>query len=192
MTKGLARLAILIASLWLASARDESPCNSARLSASLSDRRVTLINVTNYANNTYELNGASNNVPFCAVDASIAYGKNDSLLFSLWLPHESTYKARFIAVGNGGMAGVIDHSNMLTQLNSGMGFAVAGGNAGHLASDNNNGLGQPGVYLPYLHHRKQVKAWIHNAVSLFAPVARATASSFYKSGVSHAYYIGCK
>ena len=43
------------------------------------------------------------------------------------------------------MAGSIDQSALVKNLNSG--YAVAGGDAGHRASLNNNGSGAPGVYL---------------------------------------------
>jgi feruloyl esterase len=89
------------------------------------------------------------------------------------------------------MAGVIDYANMLTQLNSGLGFAVAGGNAGHFASDNNNGGGAPGVYLPYLHDEAQVQAWIHNAISLFTPAARDLVKAYYGQSARYSYYDGC-
>ena len=43
------------------------------------------------------------------------------------------------------MAGTIDQASLMKNLNSG--YAVAGGDAGHRASANNNGSGAPGVYL---------------------------------------------
>lgn len=43
------------------------------------------------------------------------------------------------------MAGTIDQTALMKNVNAG--FAVAGGDAGHLASENNNGSGAPGVYL---------------------------------------------
>ncbi|KAK3673322.1 hypothetical protein LTR78_006868 [Recurvomyces mirabilis] len=118
--------------------------------------------------------GVLNNVSFCQVYPKVSYGTgNDSLIFALWLPDVLQYERRFMAVGNGGMAGVIDYASMMTQLNSGYGLAVAGGNAGHLASDNNAGGGAAETYLPYLHDPAQVTAWIHNAISLFTPAAKA-------------------
>jgi feruloyl esterase len=96
-----------------------------------------------------------------------------------------------MAVGNGGMAGVIDYTNMVTQLNTGMGFAVSGGNGGHLASANNGGGGAPGVYLLYLHDKDQVEAWIHNAISLYTPAAKALVAAYYGQRARYAYYDGC-
>ena len=43
------------------------------------------------------------------------------------------------------MAGTMDQSAPMKHLNSG--YAVAGGDAGHRASANNNGSAAPGLYL---------------------------------------------
>jgi hypothetical protein len=136
-----------------------------------------------------------NTIPFCEINAAISYGpnKNNTLTFALWLPDHAHYARRFMAVGNGGMAGIIDTLNMVTQLNSGYGFAVAGGDAGHSAADNNAGGGEPGVYISYLHDPAEVEAWIHNAISLFTPAARALVEDFYGAGCApdYSYYDGC-
>ncbi|KAF2163820.1 hypothetical protein M409DRAFT_68365 [Zasmidium cellare ATCC 36951] len=105
--------------------------------------------------------------------------------------HQANYEDRFLAVGNGGMAGYIDYIGMLAQLNSGLGVAVVGGNAGHSAIENNVGVGAPGVYLPYLHDRDQVEAWIHNAISLLAPAAKAWTQAYYGRRLRKSYYYGC-
>ncbi|KAK0975347.1 hypothetical protein LTS01_013893 [Friedmanniomyces endolithicus] len=153
---------------------------------------ATLLNTTYYPIGSLNNSDVLNTVAFCEVYASISYGTgNDSLIFALWLPDVLHYDNRFMAVGNGGMAGVIDYANMMIQLNSGMGFAVAGGNAGHLASLNNGGGGAPGIYLPYLHDHDQVQAWIHDAISLFTPAAKALTAAYFGRQARYAYYDGC-
>lgn len=160
---------------------------------------ATFLNSTHYPTNTLNVStpysSLNNSIPFCEIYASISYGSspNNTLIFALWLPtiKQADYSNRFLAVGNGGMAGVIDYAGMLTQLNSGFGFAIAGGNAGHLASENNDGAGEPGVPLPYLHDEEQVTAWIHDAVSLFTPAARAMVAGFYGKEAEYSYYVGC-
>ena len=160
---------------------------------SLSDHNATLLNATFYPTASLNVSGTLNNVSFCEVYSSISYGSNgnDSLAFAVWLPQTLQYNNRFLAVGNGGMAGTIDYVNMVTQLNSGLGLAVAGGNAGHLASANNGGGGEPGVYLPYLHDQDQVTAWIHDAISLFTPAAKALTTAYYGRAARYNYYDGC-
>ena len=87
------------------------------------------------------------------------------------------------------MAGTTDYSNMMTQLNAA--FAVAGGDAGHQAAQNNDGNGAPNTYLPYLHDVDQVKAWIHNAISLFTPVSQHLVNAYYGQPARFSYYNGC-
>lgn len=40
-----------------------------------------------------------NNISFCQVVANVPYAPNDTLSFQLWLPDESIYQGRFMAVG---------------------------------------------------------------------------------------------
>jgi feruloyl esterase len=169
-------------------------CSSPAKLTSLYAYNASLLNATYYAKGALNVSGTLNKVSFCEIYASISYGTNDSLTFALWLP-DTQYSSRFMAVGNGGQAGVIEYSDMMVELNSGMGFAVAGGNAGHWASDNDAGvgpsIGAPGVYQPFLHDGDQVQAWIHNAISLFTPAAKALIKDFYGHEVEYAYYRGC-
>ncbi|KAK4545620.1 hypothetical protein LTR36_002573 [Oleoguttula mirabilis] len=164
-------------------------CTSFVTSVSLASLNATFLNATYYPTGSLNVSAILNTVPFCEVYASVSYGTgNDTLAFALWLPDTLQYEDRFMAVGNGGMAGTIKIGDMLTQLNSGMGFAVAGGNAGHLASANIDG---PGLYLPYLHDAAQTSAWIHNAISLFTPAAKALTAAYYGKTARYAYYVGC-
>lgn len=87
------------------------------------------------------------------------------------------------------MAGTIDNATMVEYLNEG--FAVAAGDSGHLASENNDGEGAPNTYLPYLHDRDQVLAWIHNSIALFTPPARDFVKAHYAHEPAYSYYYGC-
>lgn len=160
-------------------------------SVDLAQYNTHILNSTYRQAKSVNVSNILNDIPLCEVYGSVDYGTNDSLQFSLWLPDYSNYFHRFMAVGNGGMAGTIDTLNMMTQLNAGLGFAVAGGDAGHRAEENNDGAGEPGVYLPYLHDRDQVEAWIHDAISLFTPAAKAIAEAYYRAPAKHSYYNGC-
>ena len=91
--------------------------------------------------------------------------------------------------GNGGMADTIDQPSLLSCVNRG--FACAGGDSGHRASENNNGSGAPGVFLPYLHDREQTLAWIHNSIAYITPPARSIVESAYAKKPKYAYYQGC-
>ncbi|KAI5359472.1 putative tannase/feruloyl esterase, alpha/Beta hydrolase [Septoria linicola] len=159
------------------------------ITANLKPYNASILSSVYFNNNTRNATGGTsgtlNNIAFCELKASISYGTNNTLNFETWLP--DSYEDRFIAVGNGGMAGTIDRSGMMDQLNTGLHMAVAGGDAGHLASENQNVTG----YLPYLHDTEQVAAWIHDAISLFTPAARAVAERYYGAQPRKSFYYGC-
>ncbi|KAK2035051.1 tannase and feruloyl esterase [Colletotrichum zoysiae] len=140
--------------------------------------------------NSLNVSGTFNSVAFCRVNGSVPYPENNTVFFEVWLPDTAVYNGRFLAVGNGGMAGTIDYAAMLE--NASKGFATAGGDGGHRASENNGGDAYPGgVDLPYLHDRNQVLAWIRNSVALFTPPAKSITGVFYETQPRHAYYKGC-
>ncbi len=166
-------------------------CLTFASSIGLSQYNASFLNATYHPAGLLNISGLTNDIPLCEIFTIISYGTNDTLISTLWLPDSTDYANRFMAVGNGGMAGVIDTANMLAQLNSGLGFAVAGGDAGHSALDNNAGAGAPGIYLPYLHDPDQVEAWIHDAIALFTPAARAITEAYYGESPKYSYYDGC-
>lgn len=75
--------------------------------------------------------------------------------------------------------------------NLNLGYAVAGGDSGHRAVDNDDGTGAPGVYLPFLHDINQTSAWIHNSIAYFTPPAKDLVETYYGEKPSHSYYKGC-
>ena len=152
-----------------------------------------IINSTHHAPHTVNVTSGTQNIynkhAFCEVDGIISYGKNSSLYFSIYLPDALSYNGRFMAVGNGGMAGTLDTVALMQQLNSG--FASAAGDAGHLASLNNAGSGAPNTYIPYLHNADEVQAWIHDAIALFVPSAKEVIKAYYNKPAAYSYYSGC-
>jgi feruloyl esterase len=180
----------------LAAAASNIPldCSSLAHSTFLKAYNASLLNTTHYSTGAFNASGNVNKISFCEAHASIGYGSNDSLIFALWLP-DTQYSSRLMAIGNGGQAGVIEYGDMMAELNSGLGFAVVGGNAGHLSSDNDAGMGPgvgaPGIYQPFLHDEDQVQAWIHNAISIFTPAAKAVIKNYYGKAADYAYYRGC-
>ncbi|THW28377.1 tannase and feruloyl esterase, partial [Aureobasidium pullulans] len=141
------------------------------------------VNITSGQQNIYNSHG------FCEVDATVPYGRNSTLHFSVYLPDALPYNGRFMAVGNGGMAGVLDKTALMQQMNSG--FASAAGDAGHLASLNNDGSGAPDTYIPYLHNPEEVQAWIHDAIALFVPSSKCLIEAYYNKTAAYSYYSGC-
>ncbi|ETS87790.1 hypothetical protein PFICI_01618 [Pestalotiopsis fici W106-1] len=151
---------------------------------------VSIVNTTSIPASGLNISGTVNTIPFCRVFAEVSYANNHSVGFEVWLPEGTDYNGRFLAdIGNGGMAGIVDEAALMLNVNKG--FAVAGGDSGHLASENNDGEGSPGVYIPYLHDKDEVSAWIHNSIALFTPPARKVIEYVYGSAPTYSYYLGC-
>lgn len=171
-----------------------SECSSLAELSSLVTYNASIVSAKHYDVGGKNVSGTLNEVAFCEVSAKVKYGTNDSLTFALWLP-DTKYSSRFMAIGNGGQAGEINFPDMVAEINSGLGFAVAGGDAGHLFADNDVGvggtIGKPGAYQPYLHDEDQIKAWLHNAISIFVPAAKALIKDFYGQKPEYSYYRGC-
>ncbi|KAL1612310.1 hypothetical protein SLS60_000534 [Paraconiothyrium brasiliense] len=75
---------------------------------------------------------------------------------------------------------------MLKQFNAGLGLAVAGGNGGHEASPN-TGTGN----LPFMHDPDQIRAWIHDGISIFTDAAKYVIEAYYGTAANRSYYAGC-
>lgn len=106
----------------------ESDCTTFAKHLSISEHNATFLNATYYPANSLNVSNTLNKVSFCEVYTSISYGNgNNSLVAATWLPDRLQWNDRFLAVGNGGMAGVIDYAGMILQLNAGLGVAVSGG-----------------------------------------------------------------
>lgn len=147
----LSSVALLSGSLSKASTDKRCPSFPANLSLP-HDAQIlsTEFHLPGFVNATRDsIDYITNQYGFCQVNAAIAYGSNDSLHFTVWLPESPYWNGRFMTVGNGGLAGYIDQFALSQQLNAG--FAVAGGDSGHLKSLNNDGVGAPDTYFPFLH-----------------------------------------
>jgi len=148
----------------------------------------------------------SNNYTLCRVQGQVVYGHNHSIGVELWLPAQQHWNGRFMAVGkcslllgwvpsrltsvgNGGFAGSIDYVNMLTQANSG--FAVAGGDGGHLVANNGGSDTHPGEAIPFFQNLEETIEWIQASVGTLTPPTRDLAAAYYGKAASYSYYDGC-
>lgn len=92
-------------------------------------------------------------------------------------------------IGNGGMGGHVDQLSLMHCLSQN--HACSAGDSGHLASENNNGVGAPGVPLPYLRDREQTLAWIHNSIAYITPPSKQIIEIAYGNKAKHTYFRGC-
>ncbi|KAJ2980720.1 hypothetical protein NQ176_g2467 [Zarea fungicola] len=149
---------------------------------------ATFISPGGYTTTLYNIT-STNKIAFCRISAAQPYPTNNRVQFEVWLPDPNVYNDRFLVLGNGGMAGILDETSLMSCLNQN--FACATGDSGHRAKDNNDGNGAPGVYLPYLHDREQTLAWIHNSIALLTAPAKKIVRTMYGRRPKYSYYQGC-
>ncbi|OAP58019.1 hypothetical protein AYL99_07109 [Fonsecaea erecta] len=125
----------------------------------------------------------------CRVQAEVAYNLNDTISVELWLPSPKQWNGRYIAVGNGGLAGTIDYVTMLAQLEAG--FAVAAGDSGHTYAEDGPAVASPGSYVPFLNSIQQTTEWIHNSMATLTPPTQQLTALYYGKSPSYNYYYGC-
>jgi feruloyl esterase len=112
---------------------------------------------------------------FCRVAGVI--GKE--IGFELWLPAQ--WNGKYVAVGNGGLAGSIPLNAMVEPLNRG--YAVGGTDTGHEAASDDGtwALGHPDRVLNYA----------SLGVHLMAEADKAIVNAFYKAAPARSYFNGC-
>ncbi len=120
--------------------------------------------------------GPTAKVPaFCRVVGLV----RPELKFELWLPAQWNHK--YIAVGNGGMAGSIVFGAMVDPLNRG--YAAGSTDTGH-TSANDDGTWALG-------HLDRLINYAYRGIHLMAQADKAIVQAFYGAGPTHSYFNGC-
>ena len=101
------------------------------------------------------------------------------LKFELWLPAQ--WNQKYIAVGNGGMAGSIPFPAMVDPLNRG--YAVGSTDTGHTSS-NDDGTWALG-------HLDRLINYAYRGIHLMAQADKAIVQAFYGAAPTHSYFNGC-
>ena len=112
---------------------------------------------------------------FCRVAGVVA----PEVKFELWMPAQ--WNGKFLAVGNGGLAGSISYAAMAAPLERG--YATSSTDTGH------SGNGNDGSWA--LGHYQRVVDFADRAVHVMADADKAILRAFYASAPSHSYFSGC-
>jgi len=112
---------------------------------------------------------------FCRVAGLV----KPELRFELWLP--TAWNRKYIAVGNGGMAGSIPYPGMVDPLNRG--YAVGGTDTGHVSS-NDDGTWAMG-------HLERLLNYAYRGIHLMALADQAIIRSYYSAAPADSYFNGC-
>ncbi len=120
--------------------------------------------------------GPSAKVPaFCRIVGMVA----PELKFELWLPAQWNHK--YIAVGNGGMAGSIVFAAMVDPLNRG--YAAGSTDTGHTSSNDDGSWA--------LGHLDRLINYAYRGIHLMAQADKAIVQAFYGAAPTHSYFNGC-
>jgi len=112
---------------------------------------------------------------FCRVVGTVL----PELNFELWMPAQWNHK--YVAVGNGGLAGNLSYNGMVNPLERG--YAAASTDTGHI------GDGRDGSWA--LGHLGRVLNFGQNGVHLMAVANKAILHAYYGSAPVHSFFNGC-
>ncbi len=117
---------------------------------------------------------------FCRVAATASPTPDSAIKFEVWLPVEG-WNGKFVAVGNGGFAGMIFYFAMAEPLRRG--YAVAGSDTGHEGgqADASFAVGHPEKLVDY--------AW--RAVHEMTVKSKALVTTHYSVPPRRSYWVGC-
>lgn len=112
---------------------------------------------------------------FCRVIGRV----NLELRFELWLPKQ--WNRKYMAVGNGGMAGSVVFNAMVDPLKRG--YAVGSTDTGH-ASTNDDGAWALG-------HLDRLLNYAYRGIHQMAEADKGIIQAFYGAAPAHSYFVGC-
>ncbi|MGH9217881.1 MAG: tannase/feruloyl esterase family alpha/beta hydrolase, partial [Vicinamibacterales bacterium] len=117
---------------------------------------------------------------FCRVSATAVPTPDSAIKFEVWLPVQG-WNGKFVAVGNGGFAGMIFYFAMAEPLRRG--YAVAGSDTGHEGgqADASFAVGHPEKLVDY--------AW--RAVHEMTVKSKALVTTHYSVPPRRSYWLGC-
>lgn len=114
----------------------------------------------------------------CRVTAVLAPSADSHIEMEIWLPVEH-WNGKFLAVGNGGWAGSISYSAMVTGLTEG--YATAGNDTGHQSPGASFALGHP----------EKLVDFAYRAMHEMTLASKAIVAEHYDEGLELSYYAGC-
>jgi feruloyl esterase len=117
---------------------------------------------------------------FCRVEGVLHPTADSHIAFEVWLPADN-WSGRFQGVGNGGFAGAIPYSGLVSALRSG--DAVAASDTGHSAGGTDATWAKG--------HWEKVIDFGWRAVHLTAVAGKALTKAYYEAAPRSAYFISC-
>ncbi|KAJ0331969.1 hypothetical protein COL922a_011647 [Colletotrichum nupharicola] len=88
-------------------------CESLAEQVKASVPELTSVSSALVSANSLNISSVFNSASFCRFNGTVPYPENNTVLFEVWLPESGSYNGRFLAVGNGGLAGTVDYAAMV-------------------------------------------------------------------------------
>ena len=121
--------------------------------------------------------------PFCRVAATLKPVTGSDIKIEVWLP-AATWNGKFMAIGNGGIAGLITYSYRSDGGLAGAlkrGYATASTDTGHIGD----------TAAAFLGNRVRLEDFAFRAVHEMTVAAKAITSSVYRTAPKLSYWNGC-
>jgi feruloyl esterase len=117
--------------------------------------------------------------PHCRVSAVLTPTADSHIEVELWMPAESAWNGKYLAVGGGGWVGTFNYGGMLNALQQG--YATSSTDTGHKGADASFALGHP----------EKVIDFAYRAVHEMTVQSKAIMKAFYGSPPRLSYWSGC-
>lgn len=119
----------------------------------------------------------------CEVSGISRPTSDSEIHFLLWLPARADWNGKYLQRGNGGWAGAISVTSLITPLSQG--YAVSATDDGHTAS----GMAPDASWA--IGHPEKLIDFGYRAVHETAVQSKAIVSAFYNKPLAEAYFEGC-
>ncbi|KAJ7641301.1 tannase and feruloyl esterase [Roridomyces roridus] len=120
---------------------------------------------------------AGTSVPLCRVQFQTRTSESSGITAEAWLPDE--WHGRFMAIGNGGLGGCIDYSQL--DHGSALHFATVGSNNGHDGD----------TALPFFNNPEVLTDFSHRSIHVQSLIGKQIVQAYYGRPHSKSYYLGC-
>ncbi|KAK9452660.1 Tannase/feruloyl esterase [Dipodascopsis uninucleata] len=124
---------------------------------------------------------------FCRLFGSISNLPSQNITFELWLVDRTSWNERYLAMGNGGLAGSVTPGVLAYGVNHG--YATSQCDSGHYLPSNFSAVA--GVQVDFLHNSVQTADWIKNSIHFTALASKYLIEKYYNLAPRTSYYRGC-
>jgi feruloyl esterase len=115
---------------------------------------------------------------FCRVSATLTPSSDSAISIEVWMP-ASNWNGKFVAVGNGGFAGLISYGALASALKAG--YATASTDTGHAGNSGTFALGHP----------EKIVDFAYRAVHEMTVQAKAVINAYYATAPTLSFWNGC-